>query len=229
LVRGSVLLTNLRGAVLAVDGIAAAEIESGSDRAPTVRVWLDGTRTADLVSADVKKVLEGARLHAASSAGEGGGLEVPEIGSAGDAAAAATSPDTNGGARRTGLGRGLEALIPASDPELIGANRLESVGLEESAIGTVVRAADRTGRVAVVPVEPEQSLNQAVAAAVAELSGVPGLPVVVAVEVRRIAGSPVLIAIIDHDGRRTSGSALVDSGMAYVLGRAIWSALRSLT
>jgi hypothetical protein len=228
LVHDAVSLTDLQDAVLAVDGIAAAEVEPGTDRGPTVRVWLDGTRTPDFVSADVQRVLEQAGLHAAPPTGTRSRPQDPFAGSGPIEVPGGEPPDANGGARRSGLGRGLEALIPGPDPDLASINRLESIGVEESAIGTVVRAADGAGRFAVAPVDPGRSLNQAVATAVAELSGVTGVPVVLAVEVRRLAGSPVLITVVEHDGRWASGAALVDSGMSYALGRAIWAALRSL-
>ena len=123
-----------------------------------------------------------------------------------------------------------DALIPVPDPELSpGPNQLETIAVEESSSGTAVRAVDRTGRFAVVPIDQERSLNQAVAAAVAELSTVEGVPTVLAVEVRRVAGSSVLVTVVEHEGRRASGSAIVDSGMTFALGRAIWAALRSLS
>ena len=53
-------LAELHDAVVAGDGIAAAEIAPRKDRGPTVRVWLDGSRAAASVSAEVDRVLESA-------------------------------------------------------------------------------------------------------------------------------------------------------------------------
>lgn len=211
-------LAELHDAVLAVDGIAAAEIAPRKDRGPNVRVWLDGSREASSVSAEVDRVLESA------------GYRIPaSLESDGSSNRAAAAP-SNGTPRRTGLGRGLEALIPAPDPD-IGPkpNRLDMIAIEESAGGTVVRAIDGQGRSAVAPVRTEKSLNAAVAETVAGLLGFGDPPAIRAVEVHQLGGSSVLVVVIEVNGRRTSGSAVIESGMPFALGTALWAALRNVT
>ncbi len=212
-------LAELHDAVLAVDGIAAAEVAPRKDRGPAVRVWLDGSREASSVSAEVDRVLESAGYRTPSA------FE-PSPASSNRSAAA---PSAVGSARRTGLGRGLEALIPAPDPD-VGprANRLEMIAIEESASGTVVRAVDGAGKSAVAPVRTDRSLNAAVAQTVAGLLGFGEPPTVRAVEVHQLGGSSVLVVVIEVDGRCTSGSAVIESGMPFALGTALWSALRSV-
>ena len=210
----------LHDAVLAVDGIAAAEIAPRRDRGPTVRVWLDGSREASSVSAEVDRVLESAGYRAPGSAAPSRSLSKQR--------AAAAKP-ANGTVRRTGLGRGLEALIPSPDPDAgPRPKRLEMIAIEESSSGTVVRAVDGAGRSAVAPVRSERSLNSAVAATVAGLLGFGEPPVVHAVEVHQLGGASVLVVVIEVDGRRASGAAVIESGMPFALGSALWSALRTV-
>ncbi len=211
-------LAELHDAVVAVDGIAAAEVAPQKNRGPAVRVWLDGSREAASVSADVDRLLESAGYRAPRSRR----AVVPSPSSP------APSPG-NGIARRTGLGRGLGALIPAPDHDAgTSTNRLEMIAIEESASGTVVRAVDGNGRSAVAPVRNDKSLNRAVAQTVAGLLGFADAPALVAVEVHQLGGSSVLVVVIDIDGRRASGSAVIESGMPFALGTALWWALRSV-
>lgn len=212
-------LAELHDAVLAVAGIAGAEVEPREDAGPAIRVWLDGSRTAATVSAEVGRVLESAGYRTSS--------EPKRTVDTGDVAA--PRAPANGTTRRSGLGRGLEALIPSPDPEPVPRPiRLDMIAIEESATGTVVRAVDGAGRSAVAPVRNERSLNGAVATAVAGLLGFGEAPTVRAVEVRQLAGSSVLVVVIEVDGRPVSGAAVIESGMPFALGTALWSALRSV-
>jgi hypothetical protein len=213
-------LAELHDAVLAVDGIAAAEIAPRSDRGPAVRVWLDGSREASSVSAEVDRLLESAGYRTPKS---------PKPMSSSSTRSTVAAPPGNGSARRTGLGRGLEALIPAPDPDMGSrSNRLEMVAVEESSAGTEVRAVDGAGRSARATVRTEKSLNAAVAETVADLLGFGAPPAVSAVEVHQLGGVSVLVVVIEVDGRRASGSAVIESGMPFALGTALWSALRSV-
>lgn len=232
--------SELQGAVLAVAGIAAAEVEPRDDLGPSVRVWLDGSRPAARVSADLEQVLESAGFRAPALAPA---AAPPFPGGSPRASASSTAPSHtpspvapirkpggNGAARRAGLGRGLDALIPSPDPDAQpAANRLEMIAIEESSTGTIVRAVDAAGRSAVAPVSSDRALNQAVAATVAGLLGFGGAPAIHAVEVRQLAGSSVLVIVVEMGGRRGSGSALIESGMPFALGTALWYALRSLS
>lgn len=208
----------LQGAVLAVPGIAAAEVEARPDEGPLVRVWLDGTRDSDAVAADVRRVLDDA----------GYGTDVR----AENGKPPATPPDGRNG-RRSGLGRGLEALIPPAEPvQPVAAAeglRLDMIAVEETASGTVVRAIDTAGKAAVAPVPQGNGLNAAVTATVAGLLGLGEPPKLEAVEVRDLASTPVLMVVIaTSDGRRASGSAIVEAGMPFTLGRAVWAAIQAL-
>ena len=228
-----VSVTELRHAVLAIAGIAAAEIEPRQNRGPSVRVWLDGSRPSAAVSRELQDVLRDAGYRTRSEVAErprgSGSLgeDTPDVDL--KSIGAETPPVGNGGARRAGLGRGLDALIPAPQRDIGSApNRLELIAIEESSDGTLVRAIDAAGRSAVAPVPNDRSLNQAVAATVAGLLGLGAPPELLAVEVHQLGGSPVLVTLLEIDGKRASGSAVIESGMPFALGSAIWSALRSL-
>ena len=123
----------------------------------------------------------------------------------------------------------MQALIPASDPDVgTGPDHLEMIAIEESAAGTVVRATADNGRSTVAPVPTDRSLNRAVAETVAGLLGFAATPALRAVEVHQLAGSSVLVVVIEVDGRRVSGSAVIESGMPFALGTALWWALQSV-
>ena len=103
---------------------------------------------------------------------------------------------------------------------------LALVAVEETAGGVSVRAADSIGGVAFSPVEDTSSLNQAVVSAVGRLRRVRPLPRLAGVEVRDVNGAAVLTVVLTlADGQRAVGAALVDAGMPFTLGRAVWDAL----
>ena len=213
-------VNELRGAVLLVPGIVAAEVEPREADGPLVRVWLDGSRDAHDVADDVRAIL-----------GEAGFGSAPPMIEPDEAAPAV--PDRNG--KRTGLGRGLEALIPPVGPEpdaesaaAVEAARLDMVAIEERAGGTVVRVRATDGGEHVVPVTPGASLNDAIAVAVAGLRGLDPAPVLRAVEVRTIADLPVMVVIAEAGGRSVSGTAIVEAGMPFTLGSALWAAFSAM-
>jgi hypothetical protein len=204
----------LHDAVLAVAGIAATEIEPRPGGGPFVRVWLDGARNEADVAGDVRRVL--------AEAGYGTrGVDRPQ---SAQEEAEVRPP------RRPGLGRGLEALIPPAEPEPAtkGPRRLRLVAVEETTAGTKVRAVDGGGVDVMVAAPPGADVNAAVVAAVASLLGV-AAPQLDAVEVRDMGATMVMIVVItDPSGRRASGSAIVEAGMPFTLGRAVWSAIQAL-
>lgn len=143
--------------------------------------------------------------------------------------------------RRRGLGRGLGELFTAVDdtrppvhlqpatpsPTDAVPGRLALVAVEETAGGIAVRTADDRGQMAFAPVTAPDSLNRSIVAAVSYLAGVRPVPVLEGVEVRDIGVAAVLTVVLRlGDGRRSVGAALIDTGMPFTLGRAVWEALR---
>ncbi len=196
-----------------VPGIAWIDIDLRDNGVPRLSVHLDGTRPGDEVGIDIRRRI--ARSNEPAEA----------------------QPN-----RRVGLGRGLADILAAdedsgapthlqtmsADPVPDSVPMLALVAVEETVGGIAVRAADSTGGVAFSPVEDPRSLNQAVVSAVGRLRQERPLPRLAGVEVRDVDGSAVLTAVLVlADGRRAVGAALVEGGMPFTLGTAVWEALNS--
>lgn len=207
-------VTELRQLALDVDGVANVEVDLREDGRPRLRVWLDGSIEAGEVGNHIEGLVAQAFLAATTEA---------------------AAP-----ARRTGLGRSLDDLMAAADDELPPAQlvptateteamertRLTLIAVEETAGGISVRASDSAGGISFSPVSDPRSLNQAVVSAVARLRRERPVPRLAGVELRDVEGSPVLTVVLAHaDGRRLVGASLVEGGMPFTLGRAVWEAL----
>ena len=194
-----------------IAGVAALDIDLREDGLPRLRVHLDGTVASDEVGEEIRRRL--ATLDPAESPSNG---------------------------RRGGLGRGLsdilaadadaepprhlQAPVPAEEP--VPATKLALVAVEETAGGISVRAADSAGGLAFSPVEDQRSLNQAVVSAVGRLRHERPLPRLAGVEVREVSGATVLTVVLNRaNGSRAVGAALVEGGMPFTLGTAVWEAL----
>ncbi len=202
--------------MLAVAGISDAAVET-RDGKPVVRVWLDGSRERGDVAADIRERLAGAGLRARSSV----------------APARRGSPP-----RRSGLGRGLDALIPSADDATPRAHlqsltplrdaadpiQLDTVSVVESAAGVVVRAEDTAGRSA----EATSAIGDVAPAVAAAVAGVLDVaePSVASVDTRDVDGESLVTVVVDlSDGTRRVGSAMGGAGFAFTVGRAVWAAL----
>lgn len=207
-------IAELQQLALNVDGVANVEVDLREDGRPRLRVWLDGSIEAGKVGGHIEGLVAQAFL-------------------------AATS-ETVKPVRRSGLGRGLDELMAAADKELLPAQlaptatdaetiprtRLAMVAVEETAGGISVRASDSAGGISFSPVSDPRSLNQAIVSAVARLRRERPVPRLAGVELRDVDGSPVLMVVLAHaDGRRLVGASLVEGGMPFTLGRAVWEAL----
>ncbi len=213
--RSNLTAAELRQLAAGVDGVANVEVDLREDGRPRLRVWLDGSVDADNVGSHIESLVG---LSRGTAAGQG-----------------------EGQLRHSGLGRGLDELmamtvetplpsqlVPES-PEgdsVPRPTRLSLVAVEETAGGISVRASDSTGGISFSPVSDPRSLNQAVVSAVARLRRERPVPRLAGVELRDVDGSPVLTVVLAHaDGRRLVGAALVEGGMPFTLGRAVWEAL----
>ncbi len=219
----------LQTAVRAVPGISIADVEARDANGPLVRVWLDGSRDADEVAADVRLVL-----------GEHGYATRESILRDPEEDEPAAPP---GSPRRSGLGRGLESLIPAPGDDAAPAHlqvatplhvppappRLDLEATKEKADGMAVRAVDSHGRAVISPINRDDELHPAVTAAVGGLFGEPDPPRLIGFETHEVGGVAVLTCVIETaKGDVGSGSAVVAAGLPFTLGRAVWSALESL-
>ena len=206
------LPTDLRTSVLAIAGIEDAAVEQ-RDGTPVVRVWLDGSRDERTVAADIRELLTEPRPGSTS----------PVVGAS--------------SGRRSGLGKGLAALIPStasafrdvgeSGPTVLRSAaepiRLGAVAVIERADGVIVRAADTATRSAEAPAVLGD-IDMAVSVAVSGLLDVEP-PTSVALDVRDLGGQSVATVLLRFpDGVSRVGSAVVQAGMPFTVGIAVWAA-----
>ena len=214
----------LRAALLAVPGIASAEVSERPGDTPVVRLWLDGSRPGEDVQRDVDEVIAGEGYRRKDELVE---MEpaVPER-------------------KRQGLGRGLETLIPVAQREVAPAQfqevavmdattdtvQLAKVAIEESAEGVLVRVEDSPGGSGVAEVgDGESALQDSVVSAVAGLFGLAGGVRLIAIDERHVADTQVVSVLLERSsGRRHAGAAVVEGGRPYTIGRAAYAAFRDM-
>ncbi len=212
----SVSSGNLRRDVLAIAGIADAEVDTEGPT-PVVRVWLDGTREATEVASRIRGLLTRRER-------SGPGSDHPD------------PVSVRQQAKRSGLGRGLESLIPPPVEEAVSPPhlrplrdaddplQLEAVAVVESAGGVVVTAEDSAGRAAEAQAS-DRDVDGAVAVAVAAIVGA-ATPVATTVVAHEAGGVPITTVVVDMpDGTRRVGSVVTGAGRPYTVGRAVWVAL----
>lgn len=196
---------SLRERLLAVAGVAEAEIDGEEDAPSGVRIRLAPDADAAEVGAEVQRVLAvlGVRLRV--------GAEEPP---GPPATPAAPSGDVRGAAEPPGQGW---AATPS----------LQWVRVEESAAGLQVTVVGADGRQVVRSAAEvsEPALVEAVIIAVGMLlEGAE--PAVLSVEWTAVGGSRVVTLVLEGaGGRRGAGAGLVRASLGYAVARAAWSAL----
>lgn len=197
---GVLAALSLREQLLALPGVAEAEVD-GDDSAPSgVRIRLAPQARAEVVGSEVQRLL--ATRGVRSRLGGEAAVAVPPL----------FEP----------LAQDEEPLSGAAVP--VGG--LQSVMVEEGRSGLRVTVVTTDGRRATGRGEAsEAGLIAAVLAAVGELAeGVE--PRVLSVDWREIDGSRVVTVVLEvAGGRRGAGAAVVHASPGYALGRAAWSAL----
>ena len=202
---------DLRSAVLAVPGVAAAEIAIREDETPVVRVWTDGSRHDTEIHNDVCDVIA---IHGYGSGNAPSGRAAVEARVAG--AVGGTPPvvvDESGYAG----GDQLDAVVSTGLAKLI---------IEETGNDVVAVASDARGRTARALVgDGSDAFMVAVTEAVASLRGVSPSPVLLRVEDRFMEGVDVVSVLIETDGEHYAGAAVVRGGRPFSVGRAVDAAL----
>lgn len=198
-------------------GIADVEIDLREDGSPHIRVKLDGSVSSAEVGAAIRQAVAAAKP--------------------------AETVDENGLERKAGLGKGLGELLAAhaeasmpsqlkpatAEREQMAQPHLTLVAVEETAGGVSVRVSDSDGGISFSPVADPRSLNQAIVSAVARLRRVRPTPRLAGVEIRDVEGHPILnVVLILGDGDRAVGAAVVEGGMPFTLGKAVWEALATV-
>lgn len=104
------------------------------------------------------------------------------------------------------------------------------IAIEESSTGVTVRAVDTARNVAEAKViGGASSINPVIVSAVAELLGELPAPRLASVELRDTEIAAVLVVTLElADTTIAAGAAVVQGGMPFTLGKAAWSAIKSV-
>ena len=217
---------SLRAELLAIDGIASAELD-GTEAAPLgVRVQLAAGANPDSVSVEVEKVLasHGMKSHLA---GDGGSPEPdrsrqqpggppPPPGAGGDAAIL----PMRGGAEQS-----VAADVPAEAVnETPPTPELESVAVEESREGISIRLVVGGEAVMRQVGSGPDGMDAAIVAALSQMLGIEADHV--ATQRIEAGESKVVTVLLEVAGQgQQVGSAVVGAGEAYATAQAAWKAL----
>lgn len=201
----------LKDELLAIPGVASAQVTLDDGKTPIARVWLDGTREADEVRERINALL---------------GADVPR---------ADDQQQTTDGAlkRRKGLGKGLPDLLLDEDKapahlhggaEASRGDELQRVGIIESLDGVAVEVENGSGTVRTVPVGPDGSIDAAVIEAVCSMIGITDARSVEISDLTTAEGELVIATARDGDDERIAGAAFVDFGRPWAVAKAILQA-----
>jgi len=224
---GAMASDALRDELMAVDGVADAEVDESGATAG-VKVRLTAEADADRVGEEVQRILSThglrSRLERAGTVPSG---PPPPPGAPGRVVALPekeprrAEPEDEDG----------DAEVPAAPepvPVVTGAI-LDGVSVEESreSVLITVRAADGR-RVTRRARWSGGGLDEAVVAGIAELFGMSTPPMLVAAETVELDDTPVVVAVLERvDGRRIAGAAVVEAGRPFALAQAVWTALEA--
>ena len=198
----------LREELLSLPGVEHAELDGDPIAPAGIRVRLSDDVDPSTVADDVRRVLA---AHGLRPDIDG---EEPQPQTS-DAEASSNEPPLTDGEH-------------APDIVVTMSRRLSSIGITEERDGVVVTATGPSGAVSVraagvsVP-----AIDQAVVGAVAGVFGTVARPLVCSVEERDLDRTSIITLVIEESGERLVGSAVVRSGRAYAVGRAVWAARSS--
>ena len=208
---------DLRNELAAIPGVSDAEISVSDDNRRTAKVWLDGTRDSDEVRDRIESLL-GRSIPAGPADGE-----TPE--------------------KRTGLGRGLETLLPDLPVEPVPAQlraaeharvtstgavaAIDRVAVVETHGSIVVEVTDDGGNTFTSTVDNGGIIDEAVLEATRQLVGA---GVDVSLEVVDVVSerTDLVIAEASKGDMRGVGAAHVEFGRPYAVAVAAHRALTSL-
>jgi len=204
----------LRDELLALAGVAEAEIDDGGDTPSGVRIRLTPDADARTVGVEVQRVLAShgmrSRVTADDDAAEAEAPPPPIV----------ALPFPEAGAEPEAP-PSLSPAEPVGDPSVLTAVRVEE---GPDGVAVIVAAADGRSAARRGPAT-EEGMVTAVAAATGELAAAHP-PEVLAIEWAAVAGSEVVTVVVERDdGSRAVGAALVKASKAFAVARATWSAL----
>ncbi|MGI9666537.1 MAG: hypothetical protein ACR2N2_05480 [Acidimicrobiia bacterium] len=199
----------LKDELLAIPGVASAQVTLDDGETPIARVWLDGSREADEVRERINALL---------------GADVPRVDD---------TPGDGALKRRKGLGRGLPDLLGGDDKapshfhdttDTTPGNALQRVGIIESLEGVAVEVENGAGTVRTVPVGPDGSIDAAVIEAVCSMIGITDVRSVEVNDLTTDEGELVVATARDEGDERIAGAAFVDFGRPWAVAKAILQA-----
>lgn len=202
-------LSPIKDELASIPGIEDLEITIREGKPPLARVWLDGSRSSEEVRERIDALL-------------GSAIPKPDI----------VEPATP--TRRSGLGKGLDSLIPGAGdgavPTHLRSRRetrgtsIERVAVVEHASGITVEVEDGAGHRFVSDVGTDRSIDRAVLSAVRSMTGVP-VEVTFDLGVTQVAGSRVLVVTATMDGRTSAGASVITFGRPFAVADAAHKAV----
>ena len=199
----------LRDDLLSLSGVEQAELDGDPSAPSGIRVRVRQGADASAVAGEVHRVLAQHGLRPE----DGAHFESPP------------SPDRRGD---PSIEVPCAEAGDVSTAEAVASVSLLAVGISEGVDGVTVTAAGPDGDVSVRAAGWSlPAVDQAIVVAVAELAGAATAPLVCSVDERDLDGTSVVTVVIEESGVRQVGSAVVRSGRAYAVGRAVWAALSS--
>lgn len=220
------MASSLRAELLAIEGIAAAELE-GTEEAPLgVRVQLAAGANAETVGIAVERVLasHGMKSH---RAGQEVAVETEPSPSA--AASGPPPPPGAGGDAAILPMRSVATTAAAAEhtpdaPELTRPATLESVAVEESRDGIAIRVVVGAESVSRQVGSGPDGMDAAIVAAVSQALGVEADHIATQrTDAGEVGIVTVLLEVAGH-GQQV-GSAVIVAGEAYATAQAAWKAL----
>lgn len=206
--------------MLAITGVASAEIATDGAAISGVRVRLEPGSAPGPVGKEIQDVLARHGVEGTVGTRQDRSGPPPPPGAAGAAVVALASyadpaPDED------------PQVEPAPRPNLVVEAQLDGVSVEESAGGTTITVRSTDGRTAMRrPGSGDAAMVEAVAAAVSELHG--GSARFVGHASIEVGGVPVVVIVMeDRDGRRLVGASPAGTGTPYSAAKAAWAALAS--
>lgn len=207
----------LREDLLSLPGVEHAELD-GDPMAPAgIRVRLSHGSDAEAIAGEVRNVLAHHGLR-------------PDIDHARESAPPAPDPSEAVTRARSDASDDAPLDPIANGPVIVlmAGVGLLSVGITEGIDTVVVTATGPTGLASVRASGPSVvAVDHAVVQAVAELAETATQPRLCSMDERELGGTAVVTVVIEESGERLVGSAIVRSGRAYAVGRAVWAALSS--
>ena len=203
--------------LMSLPGVEYADLDGDPMTPAGIRVRLSRGVDASAVEGDVRRILERHGLR-------------PDIGNADSASPKRVDSDeaSMGENPEAPDNRSTETVVDGPVVVFMAGVGLASVGNTEGSDGIVVTATGAEDHASLRASGLSLlAVDEAVVHVVAELAGTSTRPRICSIDERELDGTSVVTVVIEERGERLVGSAVVRSGRAYAVGRAVWTALSS--